>query len=215
MMPPAESTLATIASTVNHNGEESISMPSAIEFTGSERGPWRVTHMEATTGTGLPEVACISVHLRNDNIESLSSASTDVTWRLRGAISNLRYATREEIAILRSLQASLDRPAATSAALIPIKKSQAWWDLAQDERRAIFEEDSQHTMIGLRYLPAIARRLHHSRDLGEPFDFLTWFEFAPEHEADFEALLKDLRSAREWTFVEREVDIRLSRSELD
>lgn len=63
----------------------------------------------------------------------------------------------------------------------------------------------------MNYLPAIARRLHHSRDLREPFDFLTWFEFAPEHEADFEALLSNLRATREWTFVEREVDIRLTR----
>lgn len=187
-------------------------MPSVVEFTGSDSGPWRVTRMQATTGTGLPEIAGISVHLKNNDSESPPLAPADVAWRLRGAISNLRYTTRDEVAILRSLQATLDRPTATSAALIPIKKTQEWWDLAQDERRAIFEEDSQHTTIGIRYLPAIARRLHHSRDLGEPFDFLTWFEFSPEHEADFEALLKDLRSTREWTFVEREVDIRLSRS---
>lgn len=149
---------------------------------------------------------------QKNDIASLPLASADINWRLRGAISNLRYTTRDEVAILRSLQASLNRPSATCAALIPIKKTQGWWDLAQDERRAIFEEDSQHTTIGLRYLPAIARRLHHSRDLGEPFDFLTWFEFAPEHQANFEALLRDLRSTREWAFVEREVDIRLSLS---
>jgi len=46
--------------------------------------------------------------------------------------------------------------------------------LTQDERRAVFEEQSHHTAIGLKYLPATARRLHHCRDLGteEPFDFL-------------------------------------------
>jgi len=32
----------------------------------------------------------------------------------------------------------------------------------------------------------VARRLHHGRDLGESFDFLTWFEYAPEYGADFE-----------------------------
>jgi hypothetical protein len=87
----------------------------------------------------------------------------------------------------------------------------AWWELAQDERRAIFEETSRHTRIGMDYLPAIARRRHHCRDLGEHFDFLTWFEFSPEHESDFEALLDRLRATEEWTYIDREIDIRLIR----
>jgi len=51
--------------------------------------------------------------------------------------------------------------------------------LAQDERRAIFEERSHHISIVLKYLPAIARGLHHCRDLSEPepFDFLTLSEY--------------------------------------
>src|SRR4051812_31125880 len=72
----------------------------------------------------------------------------------------------------------------TRAVLIPIRKNAEWWALTQDERRAIFERRSRHIGIGTRYLPAIARRLHHCRDLShqEPFDFLTWFEFAPSDE---------------------------------
>ncbi|MGH2707091.1 MAG: chlorite dismutase family protein, partial [Actinomycetota bacterium] len=93
--------------------------------------------------------------------------------------------------------------------LIPIRKSEAWWGLSQDERQAIFEDRSRHIATGLKYLPAVARRLHHSRDLGEPFDFLTWFEFAPADEAAFDELVAVLRATEEWTFVEREVDIRL------
>ena len=89
--------------------------------------------------------------------------------------------------------------------------SNAWWELPQDERRRIFEESSRHVAIGLEYLPAVARRLHHRRDLGEPFDFLTWFEFAPEHAAAFEGLVRRLRETEEWTFVRREIDIRLTR----
>ncbi len=57
----------------------------------------------------------------------------------------------------------------------------------------------------------MARRLHHSRDLGEPFDFLTWFEFTPEHAKAFDELVARLRAIEEWTYVEREVDIRLMR----
>lgn len=104
-------------------------------------------------------------------------------------------------------QAGLGREEATCAALIPIRKSAAWWALAQDERRAIFEERSHHIADTMRFLPAIARKLHHSRDLGEPFDFLTWFEFAPRHAADFDELLKLLRGTEEWRWVEREVAV--------
>ncbi len=84
--------------------------------------------------------------------------------------------------------------------------------MAQDERRAIFEDRSRHTALGLQYLPAVARQLYHCRDLGEPFDFLTWFEYAPEHAAAFEELVAALRATAEWTYVEREVDIRLERA---
>jgi hypothetical protein len=33
--------------------------------------------------------------------------------------------------------------------------------------------------------------------------------YAPEHERDFDALLAELRASEEWTYVEREIDIRL------
>ena len=108
-------------------------------------------------------------------------------------------------------QPPVGRPEATRAALIPLRKSQAWWDLMQDERRAILEARSQHIELGLRYLPAIARRLHHCRDLGEAFDFVTWFEYAPEHSSAFEDLVGKLRATEEWRYIDREVDIRLER----
>ncbi|WP_278035414.1 hypothetical protein [Flavobacterium nitratireducens] len=71
------------------------------------------------------------------------------------------------------------------------------------------EESSKHTQTGLQYLPAIARKLFHSRDIGESFDFLTWFEYAPSDEKAFEELLYKLRQTEEWNYIEREVDIRL------
>jgi chlorite dismutase len=118
---------------------------------------------------------------------------------------------RVEAGELNRRQQELGRPEATRAALIPIRKNAAWWALAQDERRIIFEERSRHTTIGLEYLPAVARPLHHSRELAEPFDFLTWFEYAPEHSDVFEELVRRLRQSEEWRYVDREVDIRLSR----
>ena len=113
--------------------------------------------------------------------------------------------------LLEEGQAELGRPEARCAALIPIKKSSAWWQLTQDERRGIFEDKSHHIAATLKYLPMIARQLYHCRDLGEPFDFLTWFEYAPEHSALFEDLVGMLRATEEWTFVEREVDVRVMR----
>ena len=98
-------------------------------------------------------------------------------------------------------------------ALIPVRKSARCWQLAQDERRGIIEERSHHIATGIEYLPAVARRLHHRRDLGEPFDFLTWFEFASADASAFDELVARLRATEEWRYVEREVDVRLIRSD--
>jgi len=146
-------------------------------------------------------------------VEDGSALLSAARWVLRGATSNERYATRTEHDELSRRQRPLGRPEATRATLIPITKSAEWWALSQDERRALFEERSRHIAIGLEYLPDIARRLHHGRDLGEPFDFLTWFEFAPEHAAAFEELVALMRQTPEWAFVEREIDIRLTRDQ--
>jgi chlorite dismutase len=144
-------------------------------------------------------------------LEGTREVPPDADWALLGVVSHERYVNRREHEELAARSPSLGRPEATHAALIPIRKSDTWWALSQAERRALFEERSRHMATGLAYLPAIARRLHHSRDLGEPFDFLTWFEFAPADDAAFDALVATLRATEEWTFVEREVDIRLSR----
>ena len=183
-------------------------MGATVVFAGGETGAWVVTGARAPRGAPLPTAPRVSVTAPEPGAPSPAGA-----WSLRGVASHLRYATRAERGTLAAVQPPLDRPTATRAALIPIRKSPAWWDLAQDERRWIFEETSHHTRIGLGYLPAVARRLHHCRDLGEPFDFLTWFEFAPEHEADFDRLVAALRATREWTYVERECDIRLARAD--
>ena len=136
---------------------------------------------------------------------------SQTSWRLAGVASHVRYVERPEKARLAEVQAGLGRVEASCAALIPIRKSAAWWELTQEERRQIFEDKSRHIADSLKYLPDIARQLYHCRDLGEPFDFLTWFEYAPEHAGLFEDLLGMLRATEEWTYVEREVDVRLAR----
>jgi chlorite dismutase len=175
-------------------------------FAGGEEGTWEVISMKSLIGIPLPSVRRVEM-VTGDN------ASPDATWLLRGITSNERYVTRDEKTQLLAAQRGLARPEATHAALIPIRKNPAWWALPQDERRAIMEERSHHTRIGLNYLPAVARRLHHCRDLGpnEPFDFLTWFEFAPEYAVAFDRLLDELRATDEWHFVDRETEVRLRR----
>jgi chlorite dismutase len=173
-------------------------------FVGGATGKWAVLRMKAVAGSTLDPVAAVEV-LPGEP----SPPSAGCAWRLRGVTSHDRYVTRQEKNNLVAIQPALGRPEANHAALIPIRKSAAWWALTQDERRAIVEERSGHVATGLKYLPAVARRLHHSRDLGEPFDFITWFEYAPQHEAAFNELLAALRNTEEWKYVEREVDIRL------
>jgi chlorite dismutase len=178
----------------------------ATSFAGSTAGSWRIDRLSAVVGDPLPTTTHlnVSIGVSNDGVGS--------SWSISGFKSNIRYADKAEIEALFAIQEDLGRPHATCAALIPIRKSAAWWSLAQDERRAIMEEQSRHIGIGIEYLPAIARRLYHSRDLGEPFDFLTWFEFAPEDSDRFEHLVDRLRATEEWRYVEREIDIRLTRT---
>jgi hypothetical protein len=77
----------------------------------------------------------------------------------------------------------------------------------------MFEERSHHIAIGLTYLPAIARRLCHCRDLSrqEPVDFLAWFEYWPSDANAVDDLVARLRASEAWRYVEQEVDLRLMR----
>ncbi len=177
-------------------------------FLGGEAGTWSI--VEARTIIGEPLPAANRLEIVGGPVPVVPP---EAKWRLRGVTSNERYATRAEKDQLVAKQAALGRPECTHAALIPIRKNAAWWSLTQDERRAIFEERSHHVTTGMKYLPAVARRLHHCRDLGEnePFDFVTFFDYTKADAAAFDAMLAELRASEEWKFVEREVDLRLVR----
>jgi chlorite dismutase len=173
-------------------------------FVGGETGLWRVDRLSPVRGEGLAAVARLDVIPEH-------ATTAPGAWALRGVAGHARYVERAEKQQLDAVTPPLGRPEATRAALIPIRKSAEWWALPQDERRAIFESRSHHIADTLKYLPRIARRLYHARDLGEDFDFLTWFEYAPEHSAAFEEVVAMLRAREEWAFVEREIDVRLAR----
>ncbi|NJL49546.1 MAG: chlorite dismutase family protein [Leptolyngbyaceae cyanobacterium SM2_5_2] len=182
-------------------------MTNRYSFIGGSQGSWQVTDIRSTVGNGLDVVDRVNVVNA-----AITESPTNSMWVLQSFVSNVRYAKRNEITMLRAVQPSLNRSEAVVAVLIPIKKNAQWWDMAQDERRAIFEEQSHHTAVGMEYLPEVARQLHHCRDLGEPFDFLTWFEFAPEHTQAFEELLRRMRDTKEWDYVEREVEVWLHKA---
>jgi chlorite dismutase len=176
-------------------------------FRGGQSGAWRVTLNSAVKGEALAAVPALAITQSASIALPILPSST--SWRLVGVTSHLRYVEKAEQEQLAEKQAPLGRKEATFAALIPIKKSAAWWELNQDERREILEAKSHHISGTLKYLPQVARQLYYCRDLGEAFDFITWFEYAPEHAAMFEELVAMLRTTEEWTFVEREIDVRL------
>ncbi len=174
-----------------------------FDFIGGTSGEWKVIRMETLIGNPLETVSHLNI------LPSSATTINNGLWTLKGFTSNVRYTEKQEKEKLISIQADLGRPNAIYAAIIPIRKSETWWTLAQDERRKIFENKSHHTEIGLKYLPEIARKLYHCRDIGEQFDFLTWFEYAMEDAELFEDLVSTLRKTEEWSYVEREIDIRL------
>lgn len=124
---------------------------------------------------------------------------------LRGVVQHLHYTTLEERADLTARSRAELAPSGTTAVLIPMRKSAAWWQLAQDQREAHFH--AAHTPIGAPYVETIFRKLYHARYLGSPYDFLTYFEFPREAEGTFRELLAALRATPEWRYVEAEPEI--------
>jgi len=181
--------------------------PDRVSFAAGDVGDWTIETIRAVCGQTLraaPRLARLEGATFQVPVGSI--------WVIDGVRSNDRYVNRVEKNQLVARQAELGRSESTCGALIPITKTAAWWRLTQDERRAIFEERSQHIAIGLEYLPAVARRLYHCRDLGSEWDFLTWFEYADSDREAFDELVVRLRETEEWRYVEREVDIRVTRN---
>jgi hypothetical protein len=183
-----------------------IANPRITSFLGGAVGEWRVTSRTVLRGDPIAPVSRVTM------IAGEAPGSDEAVWALRGVATHDRYTTREEKSELVAVQAPIGRPQATRAALILLRKNADWWALTQDERRKILEEESHHIAIGMRYLPAVARRLLHCRDFAtqEPFDFLGFLDFAPEDEQAFDDMLNLLRATSEWSYMDREIDMRLS-----
>ena len=185
-----------------------MKMPAS--FIAGDRGPWRIARVVAVRGEPLDPARALTV------VEDGAAAAGGAAWVLRGVRSHDRYTTRAEKDQLTMSSPPLGRPG-MHAALIPIRKSAAWWQLAQDERRAVIER-SRHFPIGLEALPAVnkAGRITEvslgwaDSVAGRAMSLASRFRFVvvglptgPRGERGMDALIRARRSDR------REVELRL------
>src|SRR3954454_16262543 len=105
--------------------------PLPVAFASGAHGAWRVVSSAPVAGPALEAVERVAV------IERSGAVPEAPAWVLHGVTSHARYTTRAEQAALAAAQPPLGRPEATRAALIPVRKSQAWSALAHDAPRAI------------------------------------------------------------------------------
>jgi hypothetical protein len=91
-----------------------------VTFVGGVVGAWRVDQVRAVVGESLPVVE--RVDMRAGREEDAAAV-----WTLRGVAGHARYVVRDEKTALDERSPPLGRPEATRAALIPIRKSAAWW----------------------------------------------------------------------------------------
>ena len=120
-----------------------MARPVLVSFRAGPSGPWAIERLDPVIGDAL--AAAPSLTVTQGSGVDIGSA----VWTLQGATSNERYVERPERHRLTEVQQPLGRPEATCAALIPIRTSEAWWDLTQDERREILETRSHHIAVGL------------------------------------------------------------------
>src|SRR5690349_4131689 len=118
---------------------------SPATFVAGIAGPWRIEGIRPIRGEPLIPADRLDVHATHAVAETGN-------WLLRGVAGHVRYVNGKEKLQLDAVSPPLGRAEATLAALIPIRKSPAWWTLPQDERRAIFEERSRHISDALKYL---------------------------------------------------------------
>ncbi len=184
---------------------QAVSLPST-----STADRYRITDLRTVRGAPLVGLALGSELLRVESSRELPVGDGD----LIGVTQHLGYTRAAERPVIATTE--VPGPDATCV-LIPLTKSNAWWQLAQDERDAIFRGSARpgHLEVGLPYARTITRKLYQCRALpGAGWDFLTYFEFLPERRAEFLALLEGLRDSErnpEWSYVERESEVWLER----
>jgi hypothetical protein len=156
-----------------------------VRFIAGDTGDLLVERITAICGESLPEAKSL---LRVEGSEFV--AAPGAVFTLDGVRSHERYVERAE----RDSAGGRSRgPRAPGQPLCSADSHPEVRGRGGRSRRTSGAPSSRHARItpevGLRYLPAIARRLYHSRDLGGPFDFLTFFEFGEADASAFDDLL--------------------------
>jgi hypothetical protein len=142
------------------------------------------------------------------------------TLLFRAVAQHIEYMSRVQRDKLKSVP-EFPPSKDTLAVVIPIRKSDAWWALAHDERTVHFQKmegKKGHAAIGVDYVDRIHRKLYHTRYAVETrdHDFITYFEFDRKYTDDFKRLLAGLRDTErnpEWKYVDREYEIWMTKLE--
>jgi hypothetical protein len=185
---------------------------------------YRVDRIVAIKGKPGVDLAPGSKMVRVETASKLPAISDAKSPSLlfHGVPQHLQYTSQAQRDDLnRRSRAEIPASKDTVAVVIPIRKAAAWWAMPHDQRHAHFlKKDAKvgHTAIGAEYVERIYRKLYHTRYAVETtdHDFITYFEFAREHEADFKSLCAKLRDPQqnpEWNFVDREYEIWMTKLE--
>ena len=196
-------------------GPDPRRLAEAVQGLGGLKDPYEILETVPVAGQSRVKVEAGQFMAR---IETAESFSSNEHLKFKGTLRHLQYTPSEVRSELQTISAGI-YPASDStlAVLIPIRKSESWWALSQDERQKHFEKHSTqrtHTRIGYDYAAQIYRRLYHSRYLESnpplDYDFLTYFEFDRKDRGLFRQLLAELRNTEinpEWKYVEFELEI--------
>ena len=90
-----------------------------VSFVACADGRWSVKSIQNIIGESLTSTNYIEVYPSHNSLQESKSA----TWILRGTTTHVRYTERSEVNELKTRQPELNRPEATYAALIPIRKN--------------------------------------------------------------------------------------------
>jgi len=134
---------------------------------------------------------------------------------LDGAVRNPQYTSAEMYAY--AFKPAMPRGSGRiqrNAIILPMRKSQQWWEQAALDRQAYFyphgvggERMKGHARAAAAGIDTIYRKLYYNPDgHGRPaeWDFVTYFECADEHLATFDAICQSLRDVQqnpEWRYV--------------
>ena len=95
--------------------------PRLWTFNGSDNGVFEILSQSTYRGAPLPFAR------RLDVLNHLPGEASSPQFSLIGVVSNERYVTLEEKKDLLTTQQAIGRPQNRLGAVIPIKKSSAWW----------------------------------------------------------------------------------------